>query len=1066
MPALADHRLRTITIAVYLILLAAIVVGTGGYLMAAWRTQQSAVERELTDTATLTQVAAQTHLSQYAQAVDFVATQIQAEGLSAQPAKAAALLKRMQQTLRGFAVLNLVSPTGQLLASTAPHAQGLQDAAQTMPNVAGILAALRQHPNQVRLFHPVQGHLAQALVLPIGRLVVTAGSEQFAVFGSLRLQDENALYRSLVPHRGVARQLQLGVQDDAGYLFGRWPLPDHLDAGTFFTQPRGGAIHQALAAQRGVSSGLIHGALNADASGQSYIGAFSRLQGFPLAAFAVLPMADVQAAWWDRVHIPLLSALAIILLLTGLLAVSLSMQRQWVRQARTLVAAAETAAARSAELATTFEASTERFIHILNELPGGLIVFDGKGHVQYCSAGFARMMGLDTHPRELIGRSWRDIWKAIEPLHVGGADALSQINILFHEHRDALDEVWLVDGRILLRHYHPLRDRQQQSLGAMWILQDITEQKQQEEEIRRLAERDGLTGLPNRRAFQSLITSALQQPNRNITLGLIDLDDFKTINDRLGHGAGDAVLREIGIRLAGVLRPSDPSYAQRGVDFLARIGGDEFAVLMDDIRSEEDLHRAAGRILTVTRAPVLIDGQSVPVRLSLGLATLKPGEDATTLMRHADMALYAAKNSGRNQARVFEPSMQMALESRQAWITALEAALRDGRLELHVQPILTVRAGQPCTVTSAECLLRLRDPQGTLHAAGAFEHVLDDARISGRIGRWVVQEALRWLATWHAQGLALSLAVNVSPHHFLGQGFVRDLRHALEAHTDLPRDTLVLELTERGAVLDVERVRRRIDVCRDLGVQVSLDDFGTGNASLVHLQDLAISTIKVERRFVSDILEDARDLSITHGLVTTARMMGVRVVAEGVETPTLAQVLVAMGCMHLQGYGIARPMPASAFGAWLQTWPQLLPWSAALGAPQTLASDGVEAIVSLDTSLRQLLQNSLDESERQRLCATDAHLHCNLGRWCGRHAGMWGNRPEFRRLQQRHLALHAQARQWLVAADTDRSALEQSMRALSAEVRAAFWETTLQAEPPVPHGVFVLPSDPAADRRI
>ncbi|MGC8509151.1 MAG: hypothetical protein ACP5NM_12935, partial [Thiomonas sp.] len=169
MPFLADHRLRTITIAVYLALLAVIVVGTGGYLMSAWHAQQSAAESELVDTATLTQVAAQTHLSQYAQAVDFVATQIQAEGLTAQPAKAAALLQRMQQTLPGFAVLNLVSPTGQLLASTAPHAQGLQDTEQTLPHLPGILAALRQHPNQVRLFHPVQGHLAQALVLPIGR---------------------------------------------------------------------------------------------------------------------------------------------------------------------------------------------------------------------------------------------------------------------------------------------------------------------------------------------------------------------------------------------------------------------------------------------------------------------------------------------------------------------------------------------------------------------------------------------------------------------------------------------------------------------------------------------------------------------------------------------------------------------------------------------------------------------------------------------------------------------------------------------------------------------------------
>lgn len=1046
MPLLPDHRLRTTTIGSYFVLLAVLVVGTVGYLQWAWQAQLRDAQHQLADTAILTQVAVQSHLSQYAQALDFLCAQIQADDLTAHPTQATALMQRLRQVNPAFAVLNLVSSSGHILATTSP-VQAPAGAAIRTPHLPEILAALRQRPNQVGLFHPVEGHLAQDLVLPIGRWVATPQGEQFAVFGSLRLSDENALYRSLIPRRGLARHLQLGVQDDAGYLFGRWPLANGLDPKTFFTQTRGGAIHQALLAQRHAREGWIRGALNADATGKPYLGAFHRLQGFPLAAFAVSPLSDVRSAWWDQVRMPLLAALAAGLLLTVLFALSLRAQRAWARQASALVRAAEFSAKDNAEQAAHLSEATQKFIRILNELPGGVIVFDAQGRVQYCSGGFARMMGIETHPKDLIGRSWRDIWRAIEPLHVGGADALTQIKILFHEHRDVVDEVWLVDGRILLRHYHPLVDNHQQSLGAMWVLQDITTQKRQEDEIRRLSNQDALTGLPNRRMFEVKLQELLARPDRPAALGLIDLDDFKAINDTLGHGAGDAVLREVGTRLASVLRLSLPSSVQRAADVLARIGGDEFAVLLNGIHSEKSLRHIAQRFLRVMQDPVRVDGQSLTVRLSMGIAMRQTGDDPATLLRQADIALYAAKQAGRHQVRFFEPSMLIDVESRQAWIAALEEALSDDRLELDVQPKLTVRPGQACAIASAEALLRLRDAQGRVHAAGAFEQVLDDPRIAGRIGRWVLQEALRWLSIWRAQGHALHLAVNVSPNHFLGTGFLRDLQTALESYSDLPHDALILELTERGTALETQRVRRRIDDCRALGVQISLDDFGTGNASLVHLQDLAISTVKIDRRFVGNVLENARDLSITYGIVRTARMLGLEVVAEGVETPELAQILVAMGCPRLQGYAIARPMPAADVLQWLQTWTERLPWVAELRGVPVLDTEGAEALVSADTVLRKLLQGNLDEEERQRLTAPDAHLRCTLGRWCTRRAEQWGHRPGFVRLLQEHQALHDAARQWFDAEEDDRQAQEEHLRRLSAVVRGAFWEVALQADP-------------------
>lgn len=620
--------------------------------------------------------------------------------------------------------------------------------------------------------------------------------------------------------------------------------------------------------------------------------------------------------------------------------------------------------------------------------------------------------------------------------------------MLFHENRPAVDEVWLTDGRVMLRHYNPLLDAQGHAHGAMWTIQDISEQKRQEDEIRQLAECDPLTGLPNRRAFESLLGATLHNNRSGLALGLVDLDDFKSINDRLGHAAGDTLLREVGVRLGAVLRLSERSFQQRGVDFLARIGGDEFAILLHHGQDAARMRRVASRIMKAMQAPFVIDGQPLSVRLSLGFAVREGVEDAQTLMRQADMALYAAKAAGRSQARVFNPAMQAAMDQREAWVAAIELALQELRLELHVQPILSMRGGGPnpsCAVTQAEALLRLRDAQGQVHAAGAFEFVLDDARITARVGRWVLEEAAGWIQRWKAEGLGLSLAVNISPRHFLSVRFVEDVRQVLQRHPDLAPQALVLELTERGTSLDSETVRARIEVCRQLGVQVSLDDFGTGNASLTHLQDLAVSTLKIDRRFISDLLQDAKDLSITYGMVRTAQMMGIRVVAEGVETPEQARVLVAMGCTHLQGYGVARPMPATAFSAWLRQWPQVLPWTADLGRAGILGPDGIEAIVSLGTDLRLLLAGGLDEAARDLLLAPDAHLRCALGLWCQRHGGRFDHSPGFLRLTQQHVELHARTRQWIEEVN-EREELEPQLQAQSESLRHMFWDLTLRSQ--------------------
>ena len=759
---------------------------------------------------------------------------------------------------------------------------------------------------------------------------------------------------------------------------------------------------------------------------------------------------------WRDTKLTMAVAASMALTFAMSLLLSLALQRRWVQAAQ----------ARLSRFEREFierDQVVEQFIRILNELPSGVIVFAADGQVQYCSGGFARMLGMSVHPRQLVKRPWREIWGMIEPLHLGGSSARQQVKILFHENRVAVDEVWLTDGRALLRHYRPLLDPYGQPLGAIWTIQDITEQKRQEDQIRELAERDALTGLANRRAFESLLNAALQNNRAGLALGIVDLDNFKAINDRLGHAAGDAMLREVGMRLGQLLRHSEQSFQDRGVDFLARLGGDEFAILLHHGLDAGRVQRVVARIMDAMGEPFHHEGESLFMRLSLGFAIRNASEDAQTLMRQADMALYAAKTAGRHQAVVFNAAMQAAIESREAWMTAIEDALRRQTLELHVQPILSVRTDRlegTSSVVQAEALLRLRDEQGRLHAAAAFESVLDDVRVSSAVGRWVLEKAAQYLDLWQANGQVLSLSVNISPRHFLGAGFVDDLRAVLQRHSKLPDHALVLELTERGTLLEGEGARTRIEECRSLGVQVSLDDFGTGNASLTHLQDLVASAIKIDRRFVRDILHDAMALSITYGMLRTAKLMGVRVVAEDVETPEAAQVLVAMGCTDLQGYAVARPMPAAEFSAWLRHWQQRPSWMTQLGQSSVLGPDDIEAFASLATSLRLLFAGSLDAEARAQILAADGSQRCAFGRWCSRNAWRWPQSQSLAHLIRQHAELHEKTQMWLREPGL-RGSLESQILAQSEVVRQAFWDLTLRSQA---QAIFMLQAgeDPCA----
>ncbi|MDE2480107.1 MAG: diguanylate cyclase, partial [Betaproteobacteria bacterium] len=809
---LDDGPMRRHSLLPFAAVLLTLVLITGWFLVASWTEQMRNRRAELAETAQIVQVAVQNHLNRYSRGLAFLAAQIRSRGwLGHADDGLAQALRDFRTTEPNVVQLMVAGWDGAAVAggrepSDAPAA-GAGQAPGVPADLREVLALAHAHPASLQIGRPVLWGPQRRVLLPIAWARAPAdGHAGFVLLGALDQAAENTLYRSLL-QQGADPGLVFGVLEGSGYLLGRWPGPLTQDPASYYTARHTGLIMQALQDNPGRRWMPAEGTANADPSGRVYVGALHRLDGYPLVAFVVTPRSAVVADWWSRARLPLAGALLLALMVGVLLRRDLLLQRDWLGRLRLLLRSSEQARDEQRKDAGLFA-------QILDNLPGGLIVFNAEGLVQYCSAGFVRMTGITVPPRELLGKPWRAVWALIEHMHAGGRNSLNQVKILFNEHQPAVDEVWLNDGRIFLRHYTPLQGRDQESAGALWTIQDVTERKLQEQQIRELAERDSLTGLSNRGAFEKLLAETLERRD-DVALGIADLDDFKAINDRFGHAAGDALLVEVAARLRGALRLSPQSRQGRDSDILARIGGDEFALLLPVGKDPRRAQRIAERVMAALRPPIEIEGQMLSARLSLGLALRTGNEDAQTLMRQADIALYAAKARGRNQACLFDQHMQAEVEARQGWLSAIERALEQGRLQMHVQPILSVprqRNGLPA-VNQVEGLLRLLDEDGRLHNAGKFEHVLDEPRVAVPVGRWVLEQAAQWIERWRARGLELGMSVNISPRHFLGPHFLDDLRELLGRHPRMRPGSLTLELTEHGALLDGDATRRRVEEC-------------------------------------------------------------------------------------------------------------------------------------------------------------------------------------------------------------------------------------------------------------
>ncbi|HEU4912767.1 MAG TPA: EAL domain-containing protein [Actinomycetes bacterium] len=559
----------------------------------------------------------------------------------------------------------------------------------------------------------------------------------------------------------------------------------------------------------------------------------------------------------------------------------------------------------------------------LESTADGILVVDAAGRIVGHNQKFRQMWRI---PQELLDSRDDDrvITSVLDQL-VDPDGFVAEVRRLYAApDAESFDVLTFKDGRVFERYSQPQR-LHGHSVGRVWSFRDMTAERGLQDELRRKAFSDSLTALPNRALFMSRLAAALErrragQPDvaverrragqPDVAVLLLDLDDFKTVNDSLGHVAGDQLLITLAERLPSCLRAGDTA---------ARLGGDEFVVLLEDLPHPSEATSVAERILALVSRPVPVESRLVTVRASIGIAYATPGTDAGELLRNADLAMYAAKREGGARCATYRPTMHSGALARLELTADLERALGQHELLVHFQPIVHLPSR---TVVGAEALVRWQHPTRGLVGPAAFIPHAEETGLIDRIGHMVLATAASQVQEWHRMTGTddLYVSVNLSPRQLVDPVLVATVRQILDT-TGLPPSALVLELTETALVEpSVDAIAVLAEV-RQLGVRVALDDFGTGHSSLTRLDRCPLDIVKVDKSFVHRLAEDARGAATFQAVLQLAHALELDVIAEGVETDDQLNKLELFGCNYAQGYLLAPPMDTAKVGQLLKARP-------------------------------------------------------------------------------------------------------------------------------------------------
>lgn len=532
---------------------------------------------------------------------------------------------------------------------------------------------------------------------------------------------------------------------------------------------------------------------------------------------------------------------------------------------------------------------------------------DTAGIITHVNDRFCTISGYS--PQELLGANHRilssgehaaefftDMWKTLVNGRVWRGEICNRA-------KDG--SLYWVDSTMV-----PLIDQNtQQVLKYISIRFDVTERRQLLKTLQWRVGHDVLTGLPNRALLSEQLNRVIDHARwqrRPLAVAMLDLDDFKTINDRYGHATGDLLLVEVANRL---------KYIMRGEDTVARLGGDEFVLILNDVQDVAELQKVMQRILVAISTLNSINALGIHTTASIGVALYAfDDEDADTLLRHADQAMYQAKQSGRNHFHLFNVTQDKKTKATHETVARVRQALQEGELCLYYQPKVNLCSG---AVLGFEALLRWQHPQLGLVPPLTFLPQIEQTELIVEIGEWAIDQALTQIHQWKMLGHAWAVSVNIATRHVQKADFVQRLQTLLARHPQVAPQLLDLEILETVAIENIHWVSQCIEACQALGVTFSLDDFGTGYSSLNYLKRLPTQTIKIDQSFVRGIIENKDDLALTKAIIGLANAFDRQVIAEGVETAAQGQLLVSLGCHLAQGYGIAKPMPAAHVLGWL-----------------------------------------------------------------------------------------------------------------------------------------------------
>ena len=546
----------------------------------------------------------------------------------------------------------------------------------------------------------------------------------------------------------------------------------------------------------------------------------------------------------------------------------------------------------------------------IDQSPSSVLICNQNWRIIYSNQKFSQLTGhslttiLNKHPKELTLLSndssqneqlWSNIETQVERAGMWQGE--------MHSTRHGGEKFW---EQVVIT---PIRDEEDKPRQFLILGEDISVRKRYEQQLLRQANYDLLTGLPNRMLALDRLKLALAQSRRDqskVGLMFLDLDNFKHINDTLGHDAGDTLLIEASRRIASCLR---------GSSTVARLGGDEFLIILPGLEDPLDSEAVAERILDAFSTPYLLNNQEIFVTTSIGLAIYPTdSENSSTLLQQADSAMYKAKNKGKSAFHRFTPDLNQQSRERLKLETHLRKALELNELQLFYQPIVETITGK---VIGAEALIRWYNPMLGMVAPDKFIPLAEETGLITSIGEWVLHTACQAVKRWHEESNdELIIAVNVSPRQFREAKFVDSVREALEEN-DLSSEHLELEITERLLLDDSIETNDILNKLDKMGVKLSVDDFGTGYSALSYLKSYPFDSLKIDRSFVKDVITESEDAALVTAIITMAHSLGLKVIGEGVEDSAQLNFLRSKGCDYAQGYFYNRPVPESAFSDWI-----------------------------------------------------------------------------------------------------------------------------------------------------